>query len=212
MGNRAVITTKDNFVDNGIGVYLHWNGGRDSVEAFLKYCELRGFRSPDRDHYGWARLVQVISNFFGPDGLSIGVDVVDHLDCDNWDNGVYFIEGWQIVGRKYFEGEEQHSYDLNEMLIAIDEAQPEHQQLGAYILAKEVPVTDLKVGDKIYYKNPWNGKLHIVEILALGDDRVVNGTNVKGMPYADICGGGLGKDNINNYIREETVRLAPGTE
>jgi hypothetical protein len=37
MGNRAVIT--DN--KQRIGIYLHWNGGRDSVEAFLKYCELR---------------------------------------------------------------------------------------------------------------------------------------------------------------------------
>ena len=37
MGNRAVITTKENMDNNGIGIYLHWNGGRDSVRAFLKY-------------------------------------------------------------------------------------------------------------------------------------------------------------------------------
>ncbi len=61
MGNRAVITTPD----KKMGIYLHWNGGRDSVEAFLHYCELHGFRSPDRDPYGWARLCQVIGNFFG---------------------------------------------------------------------------------------------------------------------------------------------------
>lgn len=36
MGNRAVITT----TDQRIGIYLHWNGGKDSVEAFLKYCKL----------------------------------------------------------------------------------------------------------------------------------------------------------------------------
>lgn len=30
MGNRAVITTEE----KQIGVYLHWNGGRDSVQAF----------------------------------------------------------------------------------------------------------------------------------------------------------------------------------
>lgn len=34
MGNRAVITIYqknliDNFSENEIGVYLHWNGGRD---------------------------------------------------------------------------------------------------------------------------------------------------------------------------------------
>ena len=69
MGNRAVITTRENFENNGIGVYLHWNGGMDSVRAFLKYCELRNFRSPSEDSYGWARLAQVISNFMG--GVSL---------------------------------------------------------------------------------------------------------------------------------------------
>ena len=39
MGNRAVITTEN----KKIGIYLHWNGGRDSVEAFLKYCELKNY-------------------------------------------------------------------------------------------------------------------------------------------------------------------------
>lgn len=82
MGNRAVITTRDNFRSNGVGVYLHWNGGRDSVEAFLKYMKLRRFRTPDSDSYGWARLCQVIGNYFGGT-LSIGVDRVDYLDMDN---------------------------------------------------------------------------------------------------------------------------------
>lgn len=61
MGNRAVITTED----KKLGIYLHWNGGRDSVEAFLRYCDLRGFRPPNSDEYGWARLCQVIANFMG---------------------------------------------------------------------------------------------------------------------------------------------------
>ena len=115
MGNRAVITTRENFENNGVGVYLHWNGGRDSVEAFLQYCELKGFRSPDTQSYGWARLAQVIGNFFGGT-LSVGIDTIDHLDCDNWDNGVYIIEVWKIVGREYFTGEEQHEYSMSDML------------------------------------------------------------------------------------------------
>lgn len=129
MGNRAVITTKANFENNGIGIYLHWNGGRDSVTAFLKYCELKGFRAPDDDNYGWARLAQVIANFFGGDGLSIGVDTVDRLDCDNGDNGVYFIKGWEIVGREYFNGNEQNCYPLNDMLADINNAQPESMRI-----------------------------------------------------------------------------------
>lgn len=128
MGNRAVITTKENMDNNGIGVYLHWNGGRDSVRAFLKYCELKGYVSPSEDNYGWARLCQVIGNFFGGTG-SLGIDTVNHLDCNNWDNGVYLIEGWEIVGRMYFDGEEQDEYDLIGMLKAINDSMPESERI-----------------------------------------------------------------------------------
>lgn len=124
MGNRAVITTQENFENNGIGVYLHWNGGRDSVEAFLTYCRLAGHREPDMDCYGWARLCQVIGNFFGGDS-SVGIDVVNRLDCDNYDNGVYIIKGWDIVGRKYFDGPEQNYYDIVEFMKEVNDAQPE---------------------------------------------------------------------------------------
>lgn len=123
MGNRAVITTRENFENNGVGVYLHWNGGRDSVEAFLEYCERKDYRPPTSDCYGWARLCQVIGNFFGGT-TSIGIDKVNNLDCDNWDNGVYIIEGWEIVGREYFDREEQDVYDRYEMLKEIDRCQP----------------------------------------------------------------------------------------
>jgi len=126
MGNRAVITTKEEL----IGVYLHWNGGRDSVEGFLKYCELQDFRSPTEDlTYGFARLTQVICNFFGG-GLSCGVGPLDKLDCDNFDNGTYIIEDWKIVGRKYHDGPEQKEYDLLGMLLEIDSRQPLKMQLG----------------------------------------------------------------------------------
>ena len=132
MGNRAVITaSKSKNVKNSkdIGVYLHYNGGRDSIEAFLKYCELKGYRSPSDDNYGWARLCQVIGNFFGG-STSIGIDNCCHLDCDNLDNGVYIIKKWKIVGRQYQVGAEQNSYDLYKMLLLIDEAQPIRDQLG----------------------------------------------------------------------------------
>lgn len=128
MGNRAVITTKANMDNNGVGVYLHWNGGRDSVRAFLKYCELKGYRAPSEDNYGWARLCQVIGNFFGG-STSLGIDTVNNLDCNNWDNGVYLIEGWEIVGRMYFEGEEQDEYDLIGMLKTINDSMPESERI-----------------------------------------------------------------------------------
>ena len=50
--------------------------------------------------YAMAGLVGVIREFFGPGALSLGVDLVGRLDCDNWDNGVYQVgEGWAVVGR-----------------------------------------------------------------------------------------------------------------
>ena len=135
MGNRAVITTRENFNNDGVGVYLHWNGGKDSVEAFLTYCKMKGYRTPTEDNYGWARLCQVIGNFFGGE-LSIGIDKCSHLDCNNYDNGTYIIDGWEIVDRKYFEYEEQDNYDLYAILCDIDECKPQREQLGAYKIKK----------------------------------------------------------------------------
>ena len=131
MGNRAVITTRS----KDIGVYLHWNGGRDSVEAFLKYCKLKGYRPPELDCYGWARLCQVIGNFFGGE-LSIGIDKYDKLDKDNGDNGVYIIENWNIVDRLFISWPEQHEYDLIGMLKSINNAQPEKERLSEEVIDK----------------------------------------------------------------------------
>jgi len=125
MGNKAIITTED----KKIGIYLHWNGGRDSVEGFLTYCKLKGYRTPETDNYGWARLCQVIGNFFGGD-LSIGIDIYEAMDTNNGDNGVYIIKNWEIVDREFFTGEEQQSCSLEDMLIGINEAQPPKEQLN----------------------------------------------------------------------------------
>lgn len=138
MGNRAVITTAKGDSKTKIGIYLHWNGGRDSVRAFLRYAKMRQFRSPEADNYGWARLAQIISNYFGKDGLSIGVDIVERLDCDNWDNGTYLIENWEIVGREFFDGVEQDRYPLDQMLFEIDASQPADQRLGEERIRKEL--------------------------------------------------------------------------
>lgn len=140
MGNRAVITTREgwNSKDNNLGIYLHWNGGRDSVEAFLTYCKMQGYRTPESDYYGWASLATVVTNFFEASGLSIGIDIVSRLDCDNWDNGVYIIEDWKIVDRKYFRGQEQEEHQLAEMLLDIDSKMPEKSRLGAEKIADKL--------------------------------------------------------------------------
>ena len=68
MGNRAIITTQE----RKIGLYPHWNGGRDTVEPLLLCCELQGYRPPSSDSYGWACICQVVGNFFGGT-LSVGI-------------------------------------------------------------------------------------------------------------------------------------------
>lgn len=207
MGNRAIIKT----AGGHIGLYLHWNGGRDSVEAFLKYCDLRGFRSPETDGYGWARLAQVIGNFFGG-GLSLGmVELSGDHDGEYCDNGTYVIEKWQIVGREDFDGEEQQEYKLSEMLLSIDEAQPEKEQIGEYLKAKEIKVSDLKIGDTVIFQN-WNCELEKGVVIGYGADRSVNGQNVLGIPYLDRYGNGQPEENINNYLLSETVRVIETVE
>lgn len=137
MGNRAVITAsiaKDVKNSHDIGVYLHWNGGPDSVDAFLLYCKLKGYRTPDTDNYGWARLCQVIGNFLGG-STSIGIDQCCNLDCDNGDNGTYIIKDWHVVGRKYKCGRRE-GYDLLTSLQRINEKQPMFEQLPADVLEK----------------------------------------------------------------------------
>ena len=204
MGNRAIIRT-----ENGhIGMYLHWNGGRDSVEAFLKYCELRGFRSPEVDGYGWARLAQVVGNYFGG-GLSVGIIEVTGVNDGEWcDNGTYIIRDWQIVGREDFEGcSEQHEYKLDDMLLEIDKAQPEDDRLGALFLSSpEVPVSEVKVGDRVFFRDN-SGEVEHGLIIGIGGYQTVNGRNVDGIPYMDRFGFGNPADNINNYLHEKTVRV-----
>lgn len=73
MGNRAVIITES----ADMGLYLHWDGSPDQVQAFLSFCHMMGYRTPEQDEYGWAQLTKVIGNYIDENqrshGLSIGV-------------------------------------------------------------------------------------------------------------------------------------------
>lgn len=204
MGNRAVITTPD----KEMGVYLHWNGGRDSVEAFLHYCELQGFRSPDRDPYGWARLCQVIGNFFGG-GLSVGVGLYDQLDTDNGDNGVYIIEGWRIVGREFNRHAEQRAHDHMVMLHDIDDSQPEEMRLGRYIDAVEVPTCEVEEGDEVWLERVGVGfEPHRVCGFAVPPNLRMTGEQ---LPFVEMYNVEEGREavllNPNNFIRTAKVRV-----
>ena len=127
MGNRAVIgfTSKDGVRNkDSVGIYLHWNGGRDSVEGFLATAKQYGVRT-DED-YGVARLIQIIANTLGGT-LSLGVDQIKNLDCDNYDNGLYWVDhNFNIVGREYNESEEQTEYPLEDFIKHCKKANDSH--------------------------------------------------------------------------------------
>ena len=92
MGNRAYI----NLVDHNLSIYLHWNGGPESVAAFLLYAQQVGIRS---NEYFPARLVQIIGNFIhGTLSLGIKHGLVDHCP----DNSVYDVktaQRWSVRHR-----------------------------------------------------------------------------------------------------------------
>ena len=125
MGNRAVITTKENFENNGVGIYVHYCGDLESIEAFLTYCKIIDARQPEDDDYGWATLSRVIGNYFG-DTTGIGINVIDQLDTINSDNGTYISKDWQVVDRYYSKGLKSNiTYEeLIDKLLDIDSCQP----------------------------------------------------------------------------------------
>ena len=137
MGNRASITTKA----HKTSVYLHWNGGRDSVDRFLAYCASTGCPSPEEDLSGWAQLATCAANYFGPDGLNVGLE--EYPSCDE-DNGVYVIENWKVVCRennRYGEQAEGPSTPSEGELAKVNRAKP------------KTPANGEK--ESIYVTSPW---------------------------------------------------------
>ena len=218
MGNRAVIKGKG----SNLGVYVHWNGGYDSILAFTQYCKLKGYRSPETDDYGVARLCQVIGNFFGG-STSVGVWNMTNETTMNpsivgdycLDNGVYEIENWEIVSHWNSdliakEDENTEGYELMEFLCDIDDSMPVKEQLGRnFICAELVPTKELKVGDKVYILDNIYEKVEIHTVMGIaGEDEPCNG-NVSGLPYIDKYDhGGDWSWNTNNYIKTEFIRKA----
>jgi len=107
MGNRAVIAFNSKTAPTDVAIYLHWNGGVESVKAFLDYAKEVGVRGGEDKSYCLSRLCQIMGNFFGGT-TSLGIDQLRNLDCNNNDNGLYLInDELKIVGRCYIrDGED----------------------------------------------------------------------------------------------------------
>ena len=87
-----------------------------------------GYRCPEYDNYGWARLCQVISNFFGGE-LSVGIDIYNKLDRGNGDNGVYIIKNWEIIDKEFEPLEERNNNQFEAMIMEINHCQPINEQI-----------------------------------------------------------------------------------
>lgn len=215
MGNRGIITTEERM----LGLYLHWNGSRDFVEPFLAYCELKRFRPPSQDmSYGYARLAQVVGNFFGG-GLSVGVVpyTEDEEMLPGLDNGVYVIDGWAIAGR-LLPGEgykDAPVLDMRRSLHCIDSRQPTKEQLRGFIDAPVARTCDLAVQDQVWvysnYRrvdNRYQAGYVRAKVRGIGCGEL-HGTDVDGVPYTDAFSG----DNPfpeavpANYLFEPSYRL-----
>ena len=78
MGNRAVITTPE----RKVGLYIHWNGGRDTIEPLLRYCELKGY--------------EVVEQNWSPEGSDESIPLIAYED-----DVLVFID---VTVRSGFEG------------------------------------------------------------------------------------------------------------
>lgn len=96
------------------------------------------------------------------------------------------------------------------MLIAIDECQPVKEQLCEFLIAKEMPISEVKIGDEVYlFENIWHNKYEKYKVVGFGEDEYVNGVKTKDIPYVNKYGNeekGYSW-NCNNYIQSDTVRV-----
>lgn len=96
MGNRAyVVFENEEQTEFSPAIYLHWNGGPESIYAFLKVFDDYGCRKTDLA-YASARFCQIVGNFF-TGTLSCGLESVSKAkDLDKLvpgDNGL-FVFAW----------------------------------------------------------------------------------------------------------------------
>jgi len=133
MGNRAIITLENRMGEqHPVAIYVHWNGGLESVLAFIKYTWDNFERGRDDVFTFHARLCQVIGNFF-EDGMSLYGHPLDKADncAEGCDNGRFHFTigstGFELKGRaEEVEKAKLHKYwtDERNIFATIKDAMP----------------------------------------------------------------------------------------
>ena len=112
MGNRAVI----NMVDSDVAIYLHWNGGRDTVEPVLEVAKEYGLTG---DNAGMNDLYKMFHNMLSSDMTETAYvgTIPEYNGTASGDNGVYIIDkNFNIIDRLEFENrKEQQVYPFKEI-------------------------------------------------------------------------------------------------
>jgi hypothetical protein len=134
MGNRAIITLEnDQGQQHPVAVYVHWNGGLESVLAFIQYTWETFDRGRDDLFTFHVRLCHVLGNFF-PDGLSLYGYPLDMADecAEGCDNGRFHFtigkHGFDLKGRAdEVAAARKHKYwsDERNIFATIKDAMPQ---------------------------------------------------------------------------------------
>lgn len=174
MGNSAVIVKQG----SSEGVYLHWNGGRDSVEPIVWYAH--NFITDEEE-------LQAIYNVCKWCGLNPYRGKMELQDCDNGDNGVYIVEDGKIIGRVYNHGEEQDNYDFNEFVCSLNEEMPGYYRVDKnfllqYLASKEVNRKDVKDGDYLYVEKNLFHPAVFLKVLSVRKESFLLSTELEGGP------------------------------
>lgn len=102
MGNRAVITFNRN--SSAECIYLHWNGGRASIEAFLKFARDVGINKLSEE-----QAIKVLAHSIAlwmeveVNQSTVYLESYGRADKNNNDNGVYVVDPkcMEIIGRDH---------------------------------------------------------------------------------------------------------------
>ena len=105
-------------------------------------------------------MCQVMGNFLGGT-LSIGIGPYSTDErMDPGDNGIYVIDGWEIVDRVgLYDGfVEQHEWDFDEIIRDFDRCMPQGERLGELLDSIEMPAGELEVGDEVWLQSGHRAK------------------------------------------------------
>lgn len=115
MGNRAVLTFETSA--KAPAIYLHWNGGHASVEAFLaaaRHLGLRHARTPAQQLQAVDFIAAIAArHYMGCDvGETVYREAYGCTDADNGDNGVFLLaDDLSINGRRFVRARMREEID-----------------------------------------------------------------------------------------------------